>query len=217
MTVRNTAKYGSTPTTIGYPPKGIIYVKNGVCGATSPPIAANYTEPDGCAQLYISGTYTKSLTLASKNDIIIRPPAGTDNGDLMREGDVVMGLIADNYVRIYHKVNRSGSSCSNVDTTAEPLMDTVTVEAAILSLQHSFIVDNWNCGAKLGALNITGAIAQKYRGPVGTGGQSAGGTGFQKIYNYDDRLRYRSPPYFLDPVAAAWSVMRSNEQVPSTK
>ena len=25
----------------------------------------------------------------------------------------------------------------------------------------------------------------------------------RRIYNYDDRLRYRSPPYFLDPVAAA--------------
>ena len=217
ITVTNPYKNSGAATVMAYPPKGIIYVKNGTCGASSPPIAANYTEPDGCAQLYVSGSYTKSLTLASKNDIIIRPPAGTDNGDLKREGDVVLGLIADNYVRVYHKVNRTSSSCSNVDTTADPLMDTVTIEAAILSLQHSFIVDNWNCGAKLATLNVTGAIAQKFRGPVGTGGASPGGTGFQKVYNYDDRLRYRSPPYFLDPVAAAWNVIRSHEQVPSTK
>jgi hypothetical protein len=31
-----------------------------------------------------------------------------------------------------------------------------------------------------------------------------------------DRFRYRSPP-FLNPVDAAWNVMRENEQVPATK
>ena len=216
ITVTNPYRNSGNPQTLAYPPKGIIFVKQGTCGTTYPPISATYAEVDGCAQVYVSGTYTKSMTLASEGDIIIKPPAGTDNGDVKREGDVVLGLIAKNYVRVYHKVNRSGS-CTNVDTTAEPLMDNVTIEAAILSLKHSFIVDNWNCGAKLGTLNVTGAIAQKYRGPVGTGGTSAGGTGFKKLYNYDDRLRYRSPPYFLDPVAASWNVIRTNEQVPATK
>jgi hypothetical protein len=32
---------------------------------------------------------------------------------------------------------------------------------------------------------------------------------------HDDRLRYREPPYFLEPVAAAWRVVRQNEQVPA--
>ena len=32
---------------------------------------------------------------------------------------------------------------------------------------------------------------------------------------YDDRLKYRSPPFFLDPVQAAWKINRSNEQVPA--
>jgi hypothetical protein len=32
-----------------------------------------------------------------------------------------------------------------------------------------------------------------------------------------DRFRYRSPPFFLNPVDAAWNVMRENEQVPATK
>ncbi len=217
MTVTNAAKYGATPTTVSYPPKGVIYVKNSTttCGSSNPPITAAYNEPAGCAQLYVSGTYTKSLTLASENDIIVRAPDYSSNADLKREGDVVMGLIANNYVRIAHRVTRTSSSCTNVNTTQYPLVSNVTVEAAILSLKHSFIVDNWNCGAKLGALTVTGAIAQKFRGPVGTGGTSASGTGFQKIYNYDDRLRYRSPPFFLDPVASAWGVIRSNEQVPA--
>ena len=51
---------------------------------------------------------------------------------------------------------------------------------------HSFIVDNYDCGAKLGNLDVNGAIAQKYRGAVGT--ERLGGTGFLKNYWYDDRL-----------------------------
>jgi Tfp pilus assembly protein PilX len=213
LLVRNTAKFGTTETAMPYPPKGIIYVKNGVCGSSSPPIEARYNEADSCAQLYISGTYTESMTLATENDIIIRAPEYTSSADVKRDGDVVLGLIAEDYVRVAHRVNRNTSPCSNVNTTQWPRIDNVTIEAAILSLKHSFIVDNWSCGAKLGALTVTGAIAQKFRGPVGTGGQSSSGTGYQKIYNYDDRLRFRSPPYFLDPISSAWGVIRSNEQV----
>ena len=88
------------------------------------------------------------------------------------------------------------------------------IEAAILSLQHSFIVDNYDCG-RLDDLTVTGAIAQKYRGPVGTGSGTNPSTGFLKNYTYDDRFRYRSPPYFMNPVDASWDIIRSHEQVPA--
>jgi hypothetical protein len=74
-------------------------------------------------------------------------------------------------------------------------------------------VDNWNCGAHLGTLTVNGAIAQKFRGPVGIVGSTS--PGYLKNYQYDDRFRYRSPPYFVEPVAAAWRVLRTNEQVPA--
>ena len=61
---------------------------------------------------------------------------------------------------------------------------------------------------------MKGAIAQSFRGPVGTGGATIS-TGYVKNYNYDDRMRFRSPPHFLDPVQAAWRVSRYTEQVPS--
>jgi hypothetical protein len=60
---------------------------------------------------------------------------------------------------------------------------------------------------------VTGAIAQKYRGIVGTFGSSQ--TGYIKNYAYDDRLKYREPPHFLDPVQTAWRVVRETEQVPA--
>ena len=61
---------------------------------------------------------------------------------------------------------------------------------------------------------MTGAIAQKFRGTVGTFSGGTVSTGYIKDYNYNDRLRYREPPYFLDPVQSAWQIIRQNEQVP---
>ena len=60
----------------------------------------------------------------------------------------------------------------------------------------------------LGAITINGAIAQKYRGIVGTIGTS----GYGKNYNYDNRLKYQSPPHFLSPIAAAWQIVTWIEQ-----
>ncbi len=76
--------------------------------------------------------------------------------------------------------------------------------AAMLAIQHSFIVDHYNCGNQLGDLKVNGAISQKYRGPVGI----VGTHGYSKDYNYDDRLRYLAPPKFLDPVESAWHMQR---------
>ena len=48
------------------------------------------------------------MTLAAANDIIIAPPratgpnGGTGNGDLIGSGNSVLGLVANNFVRVYH-------------------------------------------------------------------------------------------------------------------
>jgi hypothetical protein len=220
MTVWNASASGcggSSGCSKSVPTNGVIYVKNntGNCGTVQPPSNANYAEGASCGNLYVSGTYSSSMTLAAANDIIIAPydavplsavtsynrvDGGTGNADLIGTGNSVMGLVANNFVRVFHP-------CS---PEVSPLMRNVRIDAAILSLAHSFTVDNHDCGSQLQQLTVNGAIAQKYRGPVGT----SGGTGFIKNYNYDDRLRYRSPPYFLEPIAASWHVIRSNEQVP---
>jgi hypothetical protein len=36
-------------------------------------------------------------------------------------------------------------------------------------------------------------------------------TGYDKSYNYDDRLADEEPPYFLNPVSAQWFVSRQTE------
>jgi hypothetical protein len=50
------------------------------------------------------------------------------------------------------------------------------VQAAILSLKHSFTVQNFARGAPLGDLTVNGSITQKFRGPVRT----TGPTGYLK-------------------------------------
>ncbi len=160
--------------------------------------------------------FVRSINQNMADDIIVKPnvaASGTSLPDAMLKpnGDYVMGLIAENYVRVYHRTNTSDCS-KNVEA-----MTTATIHAAILSLQHSFIVDNYGCGQPLGDLNVKGAIAQRYRGPVGTGNATTNSTGYLKNYEYDDRLRYRTPPFFLDPVKVTWKVLKTNEQVPPAK
>jgi hypothetical protein len=74
---------------------------------------------------------------------------------------------------------------------------------------------HYSCGSQLGTLTVNGAIAQKFRGPVGQFGSSP--SGYIKNYNYDDRLLYRSPPYFLDPVQSAWRTVSYIEESKATK
>ena len=122
----------------------------------------------------------------------------------------MLGLIANRFVRVKHDV--SGACGDNVNAR-----NNYRIEAAMLALKDSFVVDNYQCGAPLGTLTVFGAIAQKFRGPVGTFSGTNLNSGYAKDYNYNDALRYRSPPYFLDPMQAAWRVIRANEQVPAAK
>jgi type II secretory pathway pseudopilin PulG len=213
----------TTATDQPLPANGVIYVKNGSCSGTQSPLRQTYNEGAGCANVTVYGSYSKSLTIGSEKDIIVGTPVDPltntpllSTADLTRSGDVVLGLIADKFVRVSHPVSRQadGSCIGNRLTTAAvpKAMTDITIDAAILSLNHSFIADNHDCG-DLGTLSVTGAIAQKFRGPVGT----TAPTGFTKNYEYDDRLKYRSPPFFLNPIDAAWNIMRENELLPAAK
>jgi hypothetical protein len=134
-------------------------------------------------------------------------------GNITATNNALLGLIPNNFARVYHPVSswsNSDSDCTNGSGT----MQDVRIDAAILALNHSFIVDNWYCGADLGTLTVNGAIAQKFRGPVGTGGNSSG-SGYIKDYNYTDDLQHRDPPAFLSPTQSSWTIRRFVEQSPA--
>ena len=359
MTVTNKG----TTTTKKFPSNGVVYVENSSegCGIGKyTPFGPNTTTDTGCGNVYVSGSYTESLTIASANDVIVNGNLTTtheSNGE--PTGGGTLGLIAENFVRVYHPVKekyevenympkseapvgtecltefsisgklksdskivtnlssnasfkvgatvtgtgiptgttvkaiknsteielskeatssttttissfkattgvtyysgikkcvepaKSGytfheselldakscnnsekyvsegeceytntsSSCDapNMSASEDPnkwgALENPTIDAAILSTKHSWIVDNYKCGAKLGELNVWGSIAQFWRGPVGTGGGS--GTGYIKNYNYDQRLYTKEPPNFLSPIATSWKLSRESE-VPVT-
>lgn len=199
-----TVTSGGTTTSKALPANGVIYVKNGASCTAAYSGTQTYNEPSGCGNVYVQGTYTGNLTIAAERDVIV-------NGDVKRNGNYLLGLIANGFVRVYHPVT---TSCG--DTASGPFgpsIASVQIDAAILTLAHSFIVDNFGCGTPRGTLTVNGAIGQEYRGPVGTGGSTIS-TGYVKSYNYDDRLRVASPPYFLDPIQSAWRRIRFTEQVP---
>ena len=125
----------------------------------------------------------------------------------------MLGLIADNFIRVYHPIGNQplGTNSTPCSGTDSAVLKNLTINAMLLSLQHSFVVDQYNCGGNLGTLTVNGGIAQDFRGPVGTGSNGNVSTGYAKAYTYDDRLRYEEPPHFIDPVQGSWRVSRQTE------
>ncbi|HYV15429.1 MAG TPA: pilus assembly PilX N-terminal domain-containing protein [Conexibacter sp.] len=207
MTVTNN-NLSPTTKTLTLPSNGVVYVdydNTAGCSQTAYQPLNPYGDDAGCADAYVKGTYSQDLTIGSAKDIVV-------NGNIARSGDRMLGLIANNFVRVYHPVNRDATdptSCTNSNSTPT----NISIDAAILALNHSFTVDNYYCGNPLGTLTVNGTIAQKFRGPVGRGSGSNIANGYLKDYEYDDRLRLREPPYFIDPVQAAWRIQRYAEQV----
>ncbi|WP_456788516.1 hypothetical protein [Cellulomonas sp. P5_C5] len=80
------------------------------------------------------------------------------------------------------------------------------IDAAILSVAHTFMVQNYDRGVPRGTLTVNGAIAQKFRGTVGTGSGATVSTGYLKAYKYDKRFSYVAPPKFLSPTSTTYGV-----------
>ena len=204
---------------VALPPDGVIYIANGSCSTSYTPFTATYPTTSGCGNVIVHGDYSGQLTIAAENDIIID---GSITRDTASTG--MLGLIANNFVRIKHPICPSNNlSCSGGTISSETgkgncnggvdgtgSLSNLQIDAANLAINHSFIVDHYDCGDLLGTLHVNGTITQKYRGPVGT----VGNTGYIKDYNYDDRLRHQEPPHFLDPVQAAWHVQRETLDTP---
>lgn len=208
LTVKNANLNSGTATPMKAPKNGLVYVQTGAAGCNfeysiteggSDTAAKNAEEAaDECGTALVQGKYSRSLTIAAQTDLIINGeilPTGITAG-AAPTGTATLGLMASRFVRIYHpcssRTNQTGSLTSP------------WIYAAILSTSHSLVLDNYNCGAMLGNLNIYGAIAQKFRGIV----TEVGRTGYIKNYNYDERLATDEPPYFLAPLDAGWMIAR---------
>jgi hypothetical protein len=195
-----TLKSGTT-----VPPKGVIYVDNTTAGcATDYATSLTYPKGGGCGDAWVHGNAKADVTIGAANDVII-------DDDVTHDSGVVVGLISNGFVRIYHPCDSSGNLSSSPEDGAVSAPTSLQVQAAVLAVNHTYGVDNWDCGAGMGAITLTGAIAQQFRGTVGRGTTH----GYTKNYAYDPALKYHQPPYFLDPVAASWDIFAQTEQVPA--
>ncbi|MFF1634503.1 hypothetical protein [Leifsonia sp. NPDC058248] len=145
----------------------------------------------GCrsGDVYVQGVEHGQVTVAAQNYVYI-------TGDITYQDKTkdMLGIVGNNAVWVWNPFN---------DTTPLLAKDR-TIYAAILSVGHTFMVQNYDQGnsSGRGSLNIYGAIAQEFRGTVGT----AGGQGYIKNYNYDSRFKYTAPPKFLSPVSTTYGV-----------
>jgi hypothetical protein len=108
----------------------------------------------------------------------------------------MLGLVGNNAVYVWNPVNSSGSSLLPAAVKTNRRID-----AAILSVAHSFAVQTPGSGGDRGTLTVNGAIAAKFRGVV-----RQNPNGYIKNYVYDTRLKYTAPPKFLSPVTTTYGV-----------
>lgn len=197
--------------------------------------AIRYTDAYGCrnGDLFVQGTLDGHVTMAAENYVYV-------TGDITyaNPNEDILGLVGQNavWVRNPVKVNRqytnvaerdlryySGYECVSTGYLRYtctsyglmPMASNRTISAAILSVAHTFMVQNYDVGGSRGTLTIKGAIAQKFRGTVATSSGGSIATGYAKDYHYDDRLKNTAPPKFLSPAVVEYGVTTSTEVSPA--
>jgi hypothetical protein len=95
---------------VAFPPNGVIYVKQISCPEAYSPFGPKpkYSEDVKCGNVYVHGEYTASLTIASENDVIVNGNITTPHSASgTPTSNSLLGLIANNFVRIYHPVEET--------------------------------------------------------------------------------------------------------------
>jgi hypothetical protein len=170
----------------------------------------------GCrdGDLFVQGAVSVQTTAASENYVYVTG----DIKDQDKNSDV-LGLVGQNGVLVYNPMdalglpllsqgNPGGNGAGNNGAGLGNGGSGREIDAAIVSVAHTFQVQNFDKGPARGTLTVFGSIAQKFRGPVAT---SAGGailTGYAKNYAYDPLLVAVTPPKFLEPSATSFILVR---------
>ncbi len=168
---------------------------------TGTQVASSYKHYDCRAgDVYVKGKMGGQLTIASDNFIYVV-------GDLTyRDRAIdVLGLVGQNAIFVWNPVRVTGFSGSTPNAWTSMIdADDRKIDAALLSVAHTFQVQNYLRGGR-GTLTLFGAIAQRFRGSVGT----ADGNGYTKDYAYDTRFRNVAPPKFLTPTSTTYGVTQT--------
>lgn len=184
----------SGATTIRYPKVGESPA-TGWANSANSQLWNTYNPAYGCrnGDLYVSGTVKTLTTAASENYVYV-----TNDVKYYDRTSDVLGLVGQNAVLVYNPMDAQFD---------QPMLGqfNLEIDAAIVSVAHTFQVQNYDRGATRGALELFGSIAQKFRGPVGATDPD---TGYTKAYQYDTVLKTVSPPKFLEPSTTSFAVTR---------
>ena len=123
--------------TKSFPADGVVYVEDGSkgCPVEYSPFGSKYLTDSECGDVYVKGMYSESLTIGAANDVIVIGNTTTTGGGAGGEptGTATLGLIATNFVRIYHPVKESScgkEACKNTSASCnEENMTTAETEA----------------------------------------------------------------------------------------
>jgi hypothetical protein len=197
---------------VGYP----------LSGETAPTFASSsapcsYGSRNGDA--FVQGQVHGKVTIASENYLYV-------TGDLTYSDSSadVLGLTATNAVWVWNPYGTSSvpytyscgffglQTCTGTKNVTGSMLGNTNreIDAAIISVAHTFGVQNYDKGGSRGTLTVKGAIAQKFRGIV-----SSGSNGYIKSYQYDARLKYLAPPKFLNPVTTTYGITTVGEVAPA--
>jgi hypothetical protein len=211
------------------------------CNGTNPCAQTYYGEtstpgPDKEGDAFVNGSLSGHLTIGANNDVVIDGAityadctgwAGTAQQSACNYNNAstgvndTLGLIAYNYVEVSRPEDGNGNQlkyCNQTGHLAAPLCNPalstggLTVDASILALNQSFIVNNYQDGNNDGQLTIYGSIQQDARGPVASlNNNGTVNTGYGKTYTWDPRLPLYSPPFYLTPGTPSWALSSSSE------
>lgn len=166
--------------------------------------------PYGCSagDVFIQGDMHGSMTINADHFAFI-----TGKLKYVDSANDMLGLVGAMSVWVWNPIKCTATNSSGKCTDYGSLLSweasststscARTINAAILSNDHSFEVQNYNSGTFLGYLCVTGSIAQMFRGPVGL---ADGSSGFYKSYSYDSRLLNSPPPRFPTPRTTSYDV-----------
>jgi Tfp pilus assembly protein PilX len=162
--------------------------------------------------VFIKGDMNGQMTVAAQNYAYV-------TGDItyVDANDDVLGIVGNGSVFVHNPITcssyYSGSyeyssyryKCKGGQSSSLGGSANRRIDAAMVAVVHTFMVQNYDAGRSRGTLTVNGAIAQQFRGTV-QGTFDGQVNGYVKSYNYDLRLRYLAPPKFLMPASTTYGV-----------
>jgi hypothetical protein len=153
-----------------------------------------------------------ALGLIASAYVEVNRPVQTSSGNVLPQCGATGALLAPLCDPAGALINGTYPPGESASAVPNGLTNSLTIDAAMLALYESFVVNNYTQSAPSGQNNtlegllmIYGSIEQYARGPVAL----QGSTGYTKYYTWDPLLNFVSPPSYANPAKDSWVLATS--------